>query len=62
MVINVSAFVEDEAMKKDLNRWANIRNTTLDICYAIPGYTDLELEQKNKVYDAVKKEVEKIIQ
>lgn len=40
-----------------LDIWAQIRNETLDICYNIPDYESKTLEEKNRIYDQIKKEV-----
>lgn len=42
--------------KLDLS--AKIRDLTLTRCYAIPGYAEKSLDDKNKIYDAIKKDVE----
>lgn len=41
-----------------LNRYAWIRNETLNRCYAIENYKDLPLKEKNRIYDQIRKEVE----
>lgn len=56
MVISVSNFVNEE-MKKDLDRLFDLREKALDICYKIPGYEALALEEKNNIYDSVVKEI-----
>lgn len=37
----------------------DIRTITLKICYSMEGYEDLPLKEKNRIYDATKKEIEK---
>lgn len=59
-VVNVSAFVNDENLRAVLNRSADIRRKTLNACYQIPGYEDLPLNEKNAIYDAIRKIFEKI--
>ncbi len=44
--------VRDVVMESD-----KLRNMTLDVCYKIPGYKELPLEDKNKLYDMVKNAV-----
>lgn len=36
----------------------DIRTITLKICYSMKGYEDLPLEEKNRIYDATRKEIE----
>ena len=36
----------------------DIRTMTLKKCYEIAGYKDLPLAEKNRIYDATKKEIE----
>jgi len=40
---------------------ATIRTETLKRCYAMDGYKDLPLAEKNKIYDRIIVEVEKEI-
>lgn len=42
--------------KLDLS--VKIRDLTLTRCYAISGYTEKSLDEKNKIYDSIKKDVE----
>lgn len=56
MVINVGAFT-DRAVYETLCDMASVREETLKRCYAIEGYADLPLEEKNRIYDEVKEEV-----
>ena len=58
MVINVGAFVKDAEIRLALYRDAEVRYEALRRCYLIPGYKDLTREEKNRTYDAIKKEVE----
>lgn len=58
-VRNVGDFVEDDGMKRGLNKAAVLRNKALEACYKIPGYEKLPREDKNALYDLVKKAVEK---
>ena len=36
----------------------DIRTATLKRCYEMEGYADLPLEEKNRIYDATRKEIE----
>lgn len=36
----------------------DIRTITLKKCYSMKGYEDLPLEEKNRIYDAIRKEIE----
>ena len=36
----------------------DIRTITLKKCYSMEGYADLPLEEKNRIYDATRKEIE----
>lgn len=56
MVINVAAFAAEE-VKNELVYLAGVRAETLRRCYAMPGYKELPLEDKNNVYDKTKAEV-----
>jgi len=44
-------------MKKALVQSDALRNQTLNVCYSIPGYNKLHREDKNKLYDLVKKAI-----
>ena len=59
MVINVAAFAENSRVKNTLIDYTKIRNITLDRCYAMEGYAELPIMEKNKIYDRIRKEVEK---
>lgn len=58
MVRSVAAFAEED-VRKSVVMSDRIRKETLDRCYSLDGYKNLPREEKNKVYDRVKKEVEK---
>ena len=58
MVINVGVFSKDKLVKEALIRSAEVRYEALRRCYLIPGYKDLTREEKNRTYDAIRKEVE----
>lgn len=53
--INISGIIDDKKIAQELNDLAIIRNKTLDVCYSIPHYEELETETKNAIYDIVKK-------
>lgn len=57
MVINVGYFSENKEIRETLDKYALIRNKTLDICYSIDGYEKLPLKEKNKIYDRIREEV-----
>ena len=59
MIISVAAYVKDEEIRRVVLKSDNIRCRTLEKCYAIPGYAELSLKEKNAVYDKVRKMVEK---
>ena len=51
-------FVTKNCVNIGNDRYAIIRTEALNRCYAIEGYKDLPLEEKNKIYDKIVKEVE----
>lgn len=53
-------FITENCVNIDskLDVWAQIRSETLDRCYNIPGYAEKSIEEKNKIYDKIKAEVE----
>ena len=61
MIISVAAYVKDDEIRKAVLKSDNIRSRTLGKCYAIPGYAELSMEEKNAVYDKVRMIVEKEI-
>ena len=54
MIISVAHYAKDREVAKAVLESDSIRNKALDICYAIPGYVDLPLEEKNKIYDKIR--------
>ena len=58
-VVGIGDFVDDSEKKKGLHDSFLLRNKTLDVCYGIPGYELLPRDERNKLYDLVKKAVEK---
>ena len=61
MIISVAAYVKDNEVRKFVLKSDNIRCRTLEKCYAIPGYAELPLKEKNAVYDKVRLMIEKEI-
>ena len=61
-IISVAAYVKDNEVRKVVLRSDCIRSRTLEKCYAIPGYAELPLKEKNAVYDKVRMIVEKEIE
>ena len=53
IIINVAEFV-DGKMRDELLTLTDIRNKILDECYSINGYSDLTLDEKNKIYNAIR--------
>ena len=62
MIISVAAYVKDDKVRKAVLKSDNIRSRTIEKCYAIPGYTELSLKEKNALYDKVRMIVEKEIE
>ena len=60
MIVNVSAFVDDETIRKDLNRAAVIRSEALALAYSIKGYEAAPLPVKNWIYDRIKSTLERM--
>lgn len=56
-VVNVGAFA-DKDIRATLTKMANIRTATLEKCYSMAGYDTLPLDEKNAIYDKVRKEIE----
>lgn len=54
MTISVAAYAQNDEVKRAIIESDNIRRLTLDACYAIPGYIDLALKDKNEIYDKTK--------
>lgn len=49
-VVSVSGLVA-EPMKSELDKWFRVRELTLVMCSALPGYGTLGLKGKNAIYD-----------
>lgn len=53
-VIDVSALCEDKQMQRDMEICAKIRNTVLNECYSIKGYSELPYTEKANIYDSIR--------
>ena len=53
MIISVAHFTDGETREVILKS-NEVRRKTLSTCYAIPGYDDMPLEGKNRIYDEIK--------
>ena len=53
-------FVTESCVNIDerLDVWAVIRSETLTRCYNLPDYAEKTIEEKNAIYDRIRKEVE----
>lgn len=49
-VVSVSELVA-EPMKSELDKWFRVRELTLAMCSALPGYGTLGRKGKNAIYD-----------
>lgn len=58
-VINVAYFAETPEIKDTVLLSSRTRHLTLDRCYAIPGYENLPIEEKNRIYDKILKKIKK---
>ncbi len=56
MIISAAFYAENEDIAKAVLKSDLIRRTALDVCYAIPGYAELPLEEKNRIYDKVRED------
>lgn len=54
---SVAHYAESKAVRDAVLESDRLRNLTLDACYKIPGYEMLPREDRNKLYDLVKKAV-----
>lgn len=54
---SVAHYAENESIKEAVLESDVLRNKTLNACYDIPGYEKLSREDKNKLYDLVKKSI-----
>ena len=61
MIISVAEYVKDNRVREAVRRSDNIRRSTLEKCYSIPGYADLPRKVRNAVYDNVRLMIEKEI-
>lgn len=56
-VVSVGRFAENDEVREAVSESDVVRNRTLDVCYRIPGYEKLPAEDKNALYDLVKKSI-----
>lgn len=56
-VISVAYFADNQRVMEAVLQSDEIRRRTLERCLAIPGYRELSLEEKNKIYDRIREEV-----
>ena len=56
--MDIAGVVENPDIAAEIMRYSEIRNETLNRCYTMENYKDLSLEEKNKIYDRIKREVE----
>ena len=61
MISSVAEYVKDNRVREAVRRSDNIRRSTLEKCYSIPGYADLPRKVRNAVYDNVRLMIEKEI-
>ena len=52
---SVAYYAENEEIKRSVLASDAIRRETLKACYSIEGYAALPLNEKNAIYDAIKK-------
>ena len=55
MIISVAHFASDEIIRNELLKYDAIRATTLKLITKVPGYGDMTLAEKNKLYDETRK-------
>jgi len=58
-IVNVGAYANNPEIAHGLAWYANVRSETLHRCYLHNGYEALPREEKNKMYDRIRAEVEK---
>ena len=56
-VISAAHFAENDEIKDTVLESDVLRNKALDVCYSIPGYKELSLDEKNRLYDLVQKSI-----
>lgn len=56
--ISIAEMAKDEKIKVEIMRYEIIRTETLNRCCAMSSYKSLSLEEKNAIYDKVRREVE----
>ena len=56
--ISIAEMAEDEKIKAEIMYYEIIRAETLNRCYAMNHYKNLSTEEKNVIYNKVRREVE----
>ena len=51
-VVSVAYRAADNQVRRAVLRSDEVRRLCLDFCYRIPGYVDMPLSEKNRIYDA----------
>lgn len=57
-ILNVGAYTGNPEIAHDMARCADVRSETLHRCYMIEGYESLPREEKNGIYDRLRRMVE----
>jgi hypothetical protein len=55
MILSVADYAESGEIARAVVSSDQARAKALDTCYAIPGYADLPLEEKNRTYDKIRR-------
>ena len=58
-VLSVAYFSGNEEIKTTVLNSDQIRTKVLKLCLETPGYNDIQLEEKNKLYDSIKNKLTK---
>jgi len=58
-VLSVAYFSGNEEIKTTVLNSDQIRTKVLKLCLKTPGYNDIQLEEKNKLYDSIKNKLTK---
>lgn len=58
-ILNVGAYTGNPEIAHGLAWYANVRSETLHRCYLHNGYEALPREERNKIYDRMRQQVEK---
>ena len=57
-VVSIASVTEDTELQEAIIQSDKIRSEALHRCYSMENYKDLPLNEKNKIYDKIVKEVE----